>query len=575
MPTNQLLILLLVIVGALLLVWLLVRRSSAKKDLARAEAAEVRAEAEQVAASVAGLETYAAQSEERADLARAEAEQAAREADRLIVEADQHRTEAEVTRRDYEAMLARADEVDPDVRASDASTAQSAQPESSDAAPAGADADADVAADGSTPLTRAEARQQREEAERAAWAGSPAAPIPGAAGAAVMGADTWAAHEDEREHEAEREDEAASLGQQPVEEAGAGEVAEAEGPARDTWEEPTAADTAPEEQVSGWGAAEESGSQAPADDADAPADERSARIAAATDFRDDTGSDSHDTGTGTGTGSDAASEPLVADGATPDLDDDAVDPATDAQTPTNEWGGPHDETVEDEPAVADGGETAAPEARDDVASEATDDRYDPTPERDWAADEGTLLAENEERAERLAEDRADMEREAAAAGMDTPHEDEPEPESEPESEPEPSVEEPAAASVDADAAEQDAAVEVDSDADAAEQDAAVEVDSDADATEQDAPAAESPAAAEDRPARRVSEFHEIRDGGFGMGSAAPIDDGAQPLDHPVQAYRDTMTYRVPGDPGYDEAGADVWFYDAGAAERSGFRRSEG
>ena len=573
MPTNQLLILLLVIVGALLLVWLLVRRSSAKKDLARAEAAEVRAEAEQVAASVAGLETYAAQSEERADLARAEAEQAAREADRLIVEADQHRTEADVTRRDYEAMLARADEVDPDVRASDASTAQSAQPESSDAGPAGADADADVAADGSTPLTRAEARQQREEAERAAWAGSPAAPIPGAAGAAVMGADTWAAHEDEREHEAEREDEAASLGQQPVEEAGAGEVAEAEGPARDTWEEPTAADTAPEEQVSGWGAAEESGSQAPADDADAPADERSARIAAATDFRDDTGSDSHDTGTGTGSGSDAASEPLVADGATPDLDDDAVDPATDAQTPTNEWGGPHDETVEDEPAVADGGETAAPEARDDVASEATDDRYDPTPERDWAADEGTLLAENEERAERLAEDRADMEREAAAAGMDTPHEDEPEPERE--SEPEPSVEEPAAASVDADAAEQDAAVEVDSDADAAEQDAAVEVDSDADATEQDAPAAESPAAAEDRPARRVSEFHEIRDGGFGMGSAAPIDDGAQPLDHPVQAYRDTMTYRVPGDPGYDEAGADVWFYDAGAAERSGFRRSEG
>ncbi|KRE60174.1 hypothetical protein ASG78_15875 [Nostocoides sp. Soil756] len=60
-----------------------------------------------------------------------------------------------------------------------------------------------------------------------------------------------------------------------------------------------------------------------------------------------------------------------------------------------------------------------------------------------------------------------------------------------------------------------------------------------------------------------------------MGSAAPLDDGAQPLDHPVQAYRDTMTFRVPGDPGYDEAQADVWFYDAGAAERSGFRRSEG
>ena len=75
--------------------------------------------------------------------------------------------------------------------------------------------------------------------------------------------------------------------------------------------------------------------------------------------------------------------------------------------------------------------------------------------------------------------------------------------------------------------------------------------------------------------RRVSDFHEIRDGGFGMGSAAPLDDGAQPLDHPVQAYRDTMTYRLPEDDGYADAVADVWFYDAGAAERSGFHRSEG
>ena len=75
--------------------------------------------------------------------------------------------------------------------------------------------------------------------------------------------------------------------------------------------------------------------------------------------------------------------------------------------------------------------------------------------------------------------------------------------------------------------------------------------------------------------RRISGFEELRDGGFGIGSAAPLDDGAQPLDHPVAAYRDTMTYRVPGDAGYDSAEPHVWFYDEGAAERSGFRRSEG
>ena len=75
--------------------------------------------------------------------------------------------------------------------------------------------------------------------------------------------------------------------------------------------------------------------------------------------------------------------------------------------------------------------------------------------------------------------------------------------------------------------------------------------------------------------RRISGFLELRDGGFGVGSAAPIEDGAQPLDHPVQAYRDTMTFREPGVPGYDSADPDVWFYDASAAERSGFRPADG
>ncbi len=76
-----------------------------------------------------------------------------------------------------------------------------------------------------------------------------------------------------------------------------------------------------------------------------------------------------------------------------------------------------------------------------------------------------------------------------------------------------------------------------------------------------------------RAARRISDFHELRDGGFGVGSAAPLDDGGQPLDHPVQGHRSSMTFDLPGDPGYDTAEPDVWFYDQAAAERSGFRRS--
>ena len=47
-----------------------------------------------------------------------------------------------------------------------------------------------------------------------------------------------------------------------------------------------------------------------------------------------------------------------------------------------------------------------------------------------------------------------------------------------------------------------------------------------------------------------------------------------PMDHPVQAYRDTMTYRTEESPNYDSVEPDVWFYDDGAAERAGFSRSD-
>ncbi len=85
-------------------------------------------------------------------------------------------------------------------------------------------------------------------------------------------------------------------------------------------------------------------------------------------------------------------------------------------------------------------------------------------------------------------------------------------------------------------------------------------------------AAEEPTATDEGPARerRISEYDEVRDGGYGMGSAAPLEDGAQPLGHAVKGYRESNTFVAPGEPGYDDAEPDVWFFNAEAARRAGF-----
>lgn len=76
------------------------------------------------------------------------------------------------------------------------------------------------------------------------------------------------------------------------------------------------------------------------------------------------------------------------------------------------------------------------------------------------------------------------------------------------------------------------------------------------------------------PVVRVSELHEVVDGGFGIGSAAPLEDGAQPLGHPIKANLDTKTYQDLHSPWYVKTQPDVWFLDAGFAERAGFHRAE-
>ena len=70
--------------------------------------------------------------------------------------------------------------------------------------------------------------------------------------------------------------------------------------------------------------------------------------------------------------------------------------------------------------------------------------------------------------------------------------------------------------------------------------------------------------------RRISSFEEVHDGGFGIGSAAPLEDRAQPLGDAVKAWRESSTFRSPGSTGYDDDEPDAWFFNEEAARRAGF-----
>ncbi|TPG17184.1 hypothetical protein [Pedococcus bigeumensis] len=74
--------------------------------------------------------------------------------------------------------------------------------------------------------------------------------------------------------------------------------------------------------------------------------------------------------------------------------------------------------------------------------------------------------------------------------------------------------------------------------------------------------------------RRVSELEEVRDGGYSVGSAATIHDGAMPFGHPVKAWEDTKTFVTEDHDHYEEAEPHVWFADAEAAQRAGFQPAD-
>ncbi|MGB7818521.1 MAG: hypothetical protein WBL35_07260 [Ornithinibacter sp.] len=442
-PILILLIFVAVVIVLAVVIGFLFTSRARKQESQRVEAAGIRADAEELAATVTGQAAFAEQAEQRAGIVRAEADEKAREAELLESEARARREAAEETRRDYGAQLRRADEIDPDVDDSELPPVEEAP-----------------------PLTRAERRAAREAEESET---------------AATGAD--------------------------------------EAPT-DYWPSSTAS------VIGGAGAATRAGT---ADDDEGA---QSARVASAADYRDDVVPedvyDGSEEGTAqdmsqtqdnatedhTGEDADSASAPLR-------MVENPDDYASTEPVPASEQSAPverdpeatkgdladhadHSGTSTDE----DGGAPVEHAGADDTLAESTEDQYDPTPAKDWAADEGELLGESRERGERLAEDRADL------------RADEP--------------------------------------------------------SDSDGPDGEShDEAPQEGAGRRISAFTELRDGGFGVGSAAPLADGAQPVDHPVQAYRDTMSYRVPGDSGYDSTEPDVWFYDESAAERSGFSRSQG
>lgn len=594
MTTGQLILIILLVLVAAVLVAVILRRGSARREEQRVEAADLRSQAEAVAPTVAGRAAFAEQAEQRADVARAEAEEKAREAARLEEEAAEQRRAAEAARQEHEAILRRADDVDPDVKESEyPPVPEDARPEPAPSAAAAPASDGEPGTDAEPadddedqPMTRAERRRAREEAEargeavpegaeeaeESRWASGPAAPVAGAAGAAAVGTAAWAADDDRGGPDDERSARIASAadyrddveGEQvrAAEDVSAGTGTGTEG-GMDQNQRPALTTDAPEAEPSRATTGRADTDTDLAADAQSPTGEwggpREGEGAAAAAGGSGSAVDEHGSGAAglamvDDTDAYAATEPVLAEDQAPPVERERP---SDEENGTVEGGGrlggdspsalgaEQGATAADveeegtdavvlsdvesyaatEPVLADGSTAEARPAEDthdgtpavgsddEQPEEGVEaDRHDATPERDWGADEGELLEENRERGDRLAADREALDEQSEA----------------------------------------DVPVTEDGGTPVAEEGG-------------------TPAAT----VRRVSEFHEIRDGGFGVGSAAPLEDGGQPMGHPIAAYRDTMTFRGPGDAGYEDTDPDVWFYDEGAAERSGFRRSEG
>ena len=625
MQTGRLILLLLLVLAVAVVVVLLLRRSTGKKEQQRVEAALLRTEAEQIAAQLAGQASYAEQAAERAEVARVEAEQRAREAARLEEEAAEQRAAAESTRREYEETMRRADEVDPDVTESSFATVDERESADGDADRHVGEGDHDEARTASdeartasenddVPVDHAEPPRDRTPAGAttagAATAGAAAAGATTAgataaggtaAGATAAGAAAWAGQDADRHPESERIASAADYrddvpADRPVPDDdvyGGPDVGRADGMSDDARPDRDDSDTGREGEASAtsmdsdvshdaesprgeWGGppsdrSSDRGADEGADltviaDPEAYAATEPLRAEDQTppverepvpeDQRQWSGTSGvdRDADAGADHGADAGADHSADAGADRDADagaDHGADAGADLGSSAPREGGvaivaDPDQYASREPLQA-GEDSAADDDRrlrsddrdEDRRSERTSTRDQDTlgdPNAHAPAETGAAVAENDDSTWTAADD---AERAADPRYDTTPAGDW--------------------------AADEGELLDRTHDRGARLAEEREDLARDAGAPVQGGTA--------QRAARRISDSHELRDGGFGEGSAAPLDDGGQPLDHPVQGHRSSMTFDLPGDPGYDTSEPDVWFHDQAAAERSGFRRS--
>jgi large subunit ribosomal protein L17 len=72
----------------------------------------------------------------------------------------------------------------------------------------------------------------------------------------------------------------------------------------------------------------------------------------------------------------------------------------------------------------------------------------------------------------------------------------------------------------------------------------------------------------------VEESASTEDAPYGSGSAAPLEDGGQPTGYPVKGDEESKLYYAPGDGGYDQVVAGVWFATTTDAEAAGFEPAQ-
>ena len=562
----------LVLLALLFLVWWLVSRGKQRQlEEQRAEAARIRAGAEERTAALQGQEAFARQSSERADLARQEAEErarqaeeSAREAQRVEEEAQRHQADLERVRLERDAELRRADELDPDVELADDDPRPLPEDLDDDVrpldetrvhTPVSAEADApSPVADSVTPSEVESSEAESSEAEPSernerGWGTGAAVAGAGAAAAGSAYAGTRGNDSDDASQRLASgvdysDQESATREWAPVD---SGRDADSASD-QDRGDRRTEETTMSDEELFGAKAAQ--GDEPVEDQRGEPVE---SDLRGADRPEEDARRDGSD-------GGDAAEMTIINDvedyASTEPLPADEQSPGVARQSEEPAYEGSRDDLGEEDVT-----------ARDDSATD-----EEPTHEETW-------------------EDSTDVDRPAVAGDESAGRH--------------------AASSVDGDTTEGDSADAGSTDRDATDANSADADSADGDAThwpdgtdrintldddaatdgsgadnaDMDGTATDGSDRGGDESggdesgdggwSRRTSAVEEIRDGGFGVGSAAPFEDRAQPLDHPVQAYRDTMTYRVPGANGYDSAEPDVWFYDEDAARRAGFNPSEG